>query len=223
MTQLFLSYKSYEYLCIFIVCSLTWHMHVQNLCTRLQWRMYFLQRLRLYVVNDKLEFLFFKMILESMIPYRKQTCYGNLTVQFKPKLGCLISTAFKIIGFQEQCYLQSLYRKNLYSRRHTKFWMTQLTFSIRNESCYPQVHDLECYYRLKRYKNSFIPTAIKMLIVNKLLLSAGTLVFPLCCALFVWHVCIVYALYLMWCVVKDKFPLWGKLKYIFFYLYLIWE
>jgi len=40
-------------------------------------------------------------------------CYGILSVQLKSKLGRLISTAFRIVGYQEPCYLQSLYEKSV--------------------------------------------------------------------------------------------------------------
>jgi len=64
-----LQVTSYKYLGVFIDYSLTWHIHVEYLCTRLQQRMYFLRRLRFYGVNSKLLFLFFKMILESVVRY----------------------------------------------------------------------------------------------------------------------------------------------------------
>ena len=158
---------SYKYLGVFIDCSLTWHVHVENLCTRLQQRMYFLRRLRLYGVNSKLLFLFFQMILESVIRYSMQTWYGNLSVQLKSRLGRLISTAFKIVGYQEQCYLQSLYEKSVLREAH----------KILDDPDHILNQELELLpsgrrfrmpnCRLKRYKNSFIPAAIKMLNSNK--------------------------------------------------------
>jgi len=46
-----------------------------------------------------------------------QTWYGNLSVQFKSELGRLISTAFRIVGYQDQ-YLQSLYEKSVLKEAH---------------------------------------------------------------------------------------------------------
>ncbi|KAK0131026.1 RNA-directed DNA polymerase from mobile element jockey [Merluccius polli] len=46
------------------------------------------------------------------------TWYGNLSVQLKSKLGRLISTAFNIVGYQEKCYLQSLYEKSVLREAH---------------------------------------------------------------------------------------------------------
>lgn len=40
--------SSYTYLGVYLDCSLTWHVHVDSLCTRLQQRMYFLRMLRLH-------------------------------------------------------------------------------------------------------------------------------------------------------------------------------
>jgi len=133
---------SYKYLGVFIDCSLTWHIHFEYLCTRLQQRMYFLRRLKLYGVNSKLLFLFFKIILESVIRYSMQTWYGNLSVQFKSKLGRLISTAFRIVGHQEPCYLQSLYEKSVLSEAH----------KIRDDPTHILIKELELLPSGKRFR-----------------------------------------------------------------------
>lgn len=74
---------SYKYLGVHIDSPLTWHVHVDNLCSKIQQRMYFLRRLRLYGVNSKLMFLFYQMILESVIRYvSDMACkYGTCTCQ----------------------------------------------------------------------------------------------------------------------------------------------
>ena len=95
--------------------------HVENLCTRLQQRMYFLRRLRLYSVNSKLLFLF----LKSVIRYSMQTWYGNLC-SVKIQVGHLFSSAF-CRPSRTVLPIQSLYEKSV----HIRFWMTKPIFSIR--------------------------------------------------------------------------------------------
>ena len=49
---------SYKYLGVHIDSSLSWYVHVDNLCAKLQQSLYFLRRLRLYAVNDQILLLF---------------------------------------------------------------------------------------------------------------------------------------------------------------------
>lgn len=155
--------SSYKYLGVFMDSSLTWQVHIESLCTKLQQRMYFLRRLRLYGVNNRLLFLFFQMILESVIQYGMQTWYGNLTVQLKAKLGRLVKTALRIVGHQDQGYMQSLYEKSVLREAlkiledpthilHQEFTLLPSGKRFRTLNC-----------RLNKYKNSFVPTAIRML------------------------------------------------------------
>ena len=96
--------------------------------------------------------------------------YGNLSVQFKSKLGRLISTAFKIVGYQEQCYLQSLYEKSVL--REAQKILDDPTHILNQElELLPSGRWFRMpNCRLKRYKNYFIPATIKMLNSHKWLL-----------------------------------------------------
>lgn len=51
--------SSYKYLDVFMDSSLTWHLHIDSLCTKLQQKRYFLRGQRLYGVSSRLLFLFY--------------------------------------------------------------------------------------------------------------------------------------------------------------------
>ncbi|KAM3864809.1 LOW QUALITY PROTEIN: caspase-6-like [Diretmus argenteus] len=84
---------SYRYLGIHIDNKLTWSVQVENICSRVQQRLHFLRRLRVFGVNQKVLLLFYHAIVESSI-----LRYGNLSVQLKAQITRLTQTAMKIMA-----------------------------------------------------------------------------------------------------------------------------
>ena len=72
--------SSYKYLGVNIDHLLCWKTHIDNLCNRLQQRLYFLWRLRLYVVNSHIMMIFYRAIVASIIRYGIASWFGNLTI-----------------------------------------------------------------------------------------------------------------------------------------------
>ncbi len=60
--------------------NLCWSSHVNSLCSRLQQRLYFLRRLNVFGVNQRILFLFYQSVFKSLIRYGITAWYGNLTV-----------------------------------------------------------------------------------------------------------------------------------------------
>ena len=155
--------SSYKYIGVYVDCSLTWQVHIDTLCTRLQQRLYFLRRLRLYGVSSKIMMLFYQAVLENVISYGIHLWYGNLTVHLKSRLGRFVRMAMRIMGRTEPLYLQTLYEKSTLREAnkilhdtthalHSEFVMLPSGRRLRMPSC-----------RLNRFKNSFIPSAVKLL------------------------------------------------------------
>ena len=61
-------------------------------CVLVSSKDYFLRRLRVVGVDQKVMFLFYQAVLESILKY------GNLPVQLKSKIGHLIHSAMKMMG-----------------------------------------------------------------------------------------------------------------------------
>ncbi len=108
---------SHEYLGVYMDSLLCWSSHVNSLCSRLQQRLYFLQRLKVFGVNQRILFLFYQSVFESLIRYGIAAWYGNLTVQSKSKLAWLVQT-LKVVGLEEKRPIQEMYEVSVL--RHAK-------------------------------------------------------------------------------------------------------
>lgn len=104
--------NSYKYLGVHINNALGWRDHVNTLCSRLQQRMHFLQRLRVYGVELKY-MSFYHAILESILRYGITAWYGHLIVQSKSQLSRQIQTAMKIMGVKNHLPLQTINKQSV--------------------------------------------------------------------------------------------------------------
>ena len=86
---------SHKYLGVSFDNLLTWNIHVDNLCSRLQQRLHFLRRLRLYGVDQRFMIIFYQAVFESLIRYNIIVWFGNLSVARRTKLLRMIHTAWK--------------------------------------------------------------------------------------------------------------------------------
>jgi hypothetical protein len=84
---------SYKYLGVLIDNLLCWKTHIDNLCNRLQQRLYFLRRL--YGASNHIIMTFYRAIVESIIRYGITSWFGNLTVKARSKLAGMHITAMK--------------------------------------------------------------------------------------------------------------------------------
>ncbi len=109
---------SNKYLGIYIDNMFTWQIHVDNLCAKLQQRLYFLRRLRLYGVNKKIRTVFYQAVLESLIRYGIQAWYGNLSVQLKNKLSHIVRMAMKIVDLKDYPSLKTLFEQSVHRGAH---------------------------------------------------------------------------------------------------------
>ncbi|KAI2644006.1 RNA-directed DNA polymerase from mobile element jockey [Labeo rohita] len=100
---------SYKYLGIHIDNKLTWSAQVENVCIRVQQRLYFLRRLRVFGVNQKVLLLFYHTVIESILRYGISAWFGNLSVHLKAKITRLMQRAMKIVGVKQHPALQALF------------------------------------------------------------------------------------------------------------------
>lgn len=102
--------SSHKYLGVHIDNLLCWNTHVDNLCNKLQQRLYFLRRLRLYGVSSQIMMIFYRAMLESVIRYGIGAWFSNLTVKLKNELANMHKTAMKIIGETMSLYRACMIR-----------------------------------------------------------------------------------------------------------------
>ena len=90
--------RTYKYLGFTVDDKLNWHEHVQNLCKKLNQRMYFLRKLRSFDISDTILKRFYISILESVISFGI-SCWGAaVTTGDKKKINTIIKKAEKIVN-----------------------------------------------------------------------------------------------------------------------------
>ena len=151
------------YLGVHIGNLLCWKTHIDNLCNRLQQRLYFLRRLRLYGVSSHIMMIFYRAIVESILRYAITSRFGNLTVKLRSKLASMHKTAMKIVGRKEYEPIQSIYEQAV--RRKAK-----KIISNSQHPLFPEYKTLPSGRRLRvplcksnRLKLSFVPASNKLL------------------------------------------------------------
>ena len=87
---------SYRHLGMHIDNKLTWSVQIENVCSRVQQRLHFLPRLRVFGVNQKVLLLFYHAIVESILRYGISAWFANLSVQLKAQITRLTQRAMKI-------------------------------------------------------------------------------------------------------------------------------
>ncbi len=150
---------SNKYLGIYIDNMFTWQIHVDNLCAKLQQRLYFLRRLRLYGVNKKIRTVFYQAVLESLIRYGIQAWYGNLSVQLKNKLSHIVRMAMKIVDLKDYPSLKTLFEQSVHRGAHKILADPSHIYSLSMCFCLQE----EGIGRFNRFKNSFVPASIRIL------------------------------------------------------------
>lgn len=75
---------SYRYLRFYMDNASCWKTHIDRLCTRLQQRLYFLRRLKLYGVGSKIMLVFIEPCLKVL--FGITVWFGSLSIQLINKL-----------------------------------------------------------------------------------------------------------------------------------------
>ncbi len=112
---------SCRYLGIHIDNKLTWSVQVENVCIRVQQRLYFLRRLRVFGVNQKVLLLFYHAVIESIFRYGISAWFGNLSVHLKAQITRLTQRAMKIMGVKQHPHLRLFLKKQLLDRLKNYF------------------------------------------------------------------------------------------------------
>ncbi len=104
---------SCRYLGIHIDNKLTWSVQVENVCIRVQQRLYFLRRLRVFGVNQKVLLLFYHAVIESIFGYGFSAWFGNLSVHLKAQVTWLTQRAMTIMGVKQHPTPQALFEETV--------------------------------------------------------------------------------------------------------------
>ncbi len=154
--------SSFKYLGVHINEDLTWTLNTIQPVKKAQQRLYFLRRLRKFGMSAKILCNFYNCIVESILTSCITVWYGSTTVMDRKRLQRVVKTVEKITRTPLPS-LQSIYHRRVHRR----------AASILKDPTHPQhglftllpsgrrYRSVKC--RTTRLKNSFFPTAIRLL------------------------------------------------------------
>ena len=154
--------SSFKYLGVHITEDLTWSLNTTQLVKKAQQRLYFLRRLRKFGMSSKILSNFYSCIVESILTSCITVWYGSITAMDRKRLQRVVKNAQRITRTPLPS-LQSIYHRRVHRR----------AASIIKDSTHPQhklftllpsgrrYRSVKC--RTTRLKNSFYPTAIRLL------------------------------------------------------------
>ena len=154
--------STYKYLGITVDDQLNWQAHSALTFKKMNQRLFLLRKLRSFNIDTKILSLFYKSCIESVLLFCLMSYGGNCNAKDKNKFDSLIRKACKISGNPFECFdslLEHICVKKIKSINQdiTHPLYPQVMTSPRSgRPILPKV-------RLERYRNNFIPFALKLL------------------------------------------------------------
>lgn len=153
---------NYKYLGVMLDSKLKWDAWSDCVSKKLQQRMYFLKKLLIFNVNNRILLMFYEAFIESIVSFCVICWYGNASEAQKRLLGKVVVTASKLLGIKLES-IDSIYKGRVLNKaivivndkRHPLSDSFKLLPSGRRY-CVPKCSK-------NRFKFSFIPQAIKFL------------------------------------------------------------
>ena len=163
---------TYKHLGVTIDRNLNWDDHALGIVKKLNSRFYFLRKLNSFYIDNTLLCLFYKSILESILRFSIICWGGNATCFQKDRLDRIITKANKLckpastFSDFDLLYHVNVQRKILSIKKDTGHPLCpQIKYSERHNRYSKDGEKkpllLQCKHQ--RYKNSFMPVAIKLL------------------------------------------------------------
>ena len=153
---------SYKYLGITLNSSLSWSESTDLLMKKLNTRMYCLRKLKSFDVNSQLLQLFYTSVIGSVLSFGLVCWGGNVSKTDKDRLDRVIRKAERVIG-TEQHNMDTLYDRRVAAK--LKAILKDETHPLRAELDSALIQRSGRFRpsktRTERYRNSFIPSAIR--------------------------------------------------------------
>jgi len=153
---------SFKFLGLHISNQLTWDINTSVVCKKAHQRLYFLRQLKKFRMTIPIMTRFYRSVIESVLTFSNTVWYGSASRSDKTKLNRVVKTASKIAGCElpsiEKIYNQRVLRKAksiISDTQHPANHLFQLLPSGRRYRCTKS--------KSTRLKNSFYPTAVKLL------------------------------------------------------------
>lgn len=143
--------------------ALSWTMHIEYLCNKVQQRIYFLRRLRSFGASKIILHQFYVATVQSVLLYECPVWFCGLLVQLKSRSQRLLNTCSKIVGHPVDNTFTEMWRKQTLRLAdkistdsdhvlHNEFELLPSGRRFRVPRC-----------RGNRYKHSFVPSSITLM------------------------------------------------------------
>ena len=153
--------ENFKYLGTVIDNQLNFSENVNLIYKKSQQRLYLLRKLRSFGVNKLILETVYRSLIESILSYNIACWYGFLSAKDKNKLGRIVHLAEKIIGNQ-QANLTCVYKQSV-KRKALKVVACESHPLFGEFSLLPSGRRYRVPLAKKRFKKSFIPSAIEIL------------------------------------------------------------
>jgi hypothetical protein len=157
--------STYKYLGTVIDDKLEWTPNIEACCKKASQRLFFLRRLRQFKVNSTILNLFFQSVVMSMLLYNQLCFFGSAKKADLDQMDKILKAASAVIGQDitplADVYHQSCVRKArtiLDNDSHPLHASLAARASLRDSG---RLCSMRC--RTSRFRDSFIPTAIRTL------------------------------------------------------------
>jgi len=152
--------ESYKYLRTVIDSKLTFEKNCEMVCKKGHQCLFCLRKLSRFHIDKSMMTLFYRAFIESVLSFSFVAWFGNLSLKNKNSLNQIVRWASKIIG-EPQLNLAGLYSN--YLQRKVSFIIRDCSHPLHAEF---QLLPSGCRFmaprwRTRRYKNTFVPAAIK--------------------------------------------------------------
>lgn len=152
--------SKYKYLGTFIDNKLKWNENVHSLWKKGWQRMYFLRKLNSFHIDCTLLKLFYKSVVLSVFTFSCICWWNNLSVANKNKLERIRKAAQRVVGLDLD-NLNSVYCGKVLKKVNG---MLEMEHPLSDELCWLRSGRrlLACKCKTNRYRDSFLPTAIRL-------------------------------------------------------------
>lgn len=152
----------YKYLGFIVDNKLNWHEHVATLCRKLNQRMYFLRELNSFDINVIILKRFYISIIESIIMFGISCWGGAVTTGDQNKINSVIKRAERIIGCEFD-HVDKIFSKACLRKLQSILGNDNHPLSGEFRRSGRSNRILQPASRTERYKNSFVPSSVKLL------------------------------------------------------------
>ena len=158
--------ESYKYLGVTIDNKLDWHDHSSIVFKKFNQRLFFLRKLNSFSLDKKILSIFYSSVLESILTFCLTCWGGNCTEGDKIKFDRIIRKASKLTN-NNFLNTNELFEKISLRKIHSIIsdFTHPLTPQIRQSKTRPGRY-IYINTKRERYKNSFLPSALKLLTLS---------------------------------------------------------